>query len=283
MKTIIIKLIKYLLLPIGFLHALFNRNNNIVILMYHRINDSVSKELSVRRSDFIWQMNYLLRKGYKVISLDEAIRNEFIDSINQHICGCTYKKKKYIVLTFDDGYEDYYTTAFPILLHFGYPSLVFPVPGYIETGNVFRWDKDLGESRLMNWKEIKELSETDLVVFGSHSMTHPDFDKISLKQAEEELVLSRDILEEKLALRIRHFAYPRGIVDKKTLDIIKKLYQTGLSIYNGYEITGEISYSDLFQLKRIPVQRSDGRFLFGPRIKGWLVPEEWLKRLLGRS
>lgn len=300
MKNIILKLIKIMLIPVGMLYTLFSDESGTVILMYHRVNDSVKKELSVKRTDFIWHMNYLHRKGYKVITLDDAIKL-YGSGNNRHKEGTTenncrdinekeiYEEKavernkgKFAVLTFDDGYEDYFTAAFPILSNFCYPSIVFLVPGFIEKGRIFWWDRDIGESRLMKWEQIEELSESSLVQFGSHTLTHQDFTQINRKQAERELVLSRDKLEERLPGRIKHFAYPRGIVKEEYKDIAGKIYQTGLSIFEGYKISGSLTENELLQLKRLPVQRSDGWLLFGPRIRGWLIAEEWIKKLLGR-
>lgn len=278
MRLMLIRLTKCLMVPIGTVYLFFKTKSNITILMYHRVNDSVSKEISVSKSDFLWQMKYLKKNNYHVISIDRAI------CLKDMMCSrsCRSTKEKYVVLTFDDGYEDYYTTAYPILSQFGYPSIIYLVPGFVETGSVFWWDRDLGESRLMDWKQIEELKNSPLVQFGCHSMTHPDFDRIEKKQAEEELVFSQRKLEEKLSLPIKHFSYPRGIVTKDTRNTVKVLYETGVSIFDGDEISSGSNGDHMAQLKRMPIQRSDGRCLFGARLKGWLVMEEWIKKILGR-
>jgi len=275
MKLILIKIIKYIMIPFGFIYVLFKRRSNTTILMYHRVNDCISKEICVTYKNFIWQMEYLKRKNYKVISLDEAIR-----LANQNASD---RKGKYIVLTFDDGYEDFYSNVYPILIKYNYPSTVYLVPGYIETDKVFWWDHNLGESKLMNWEQIKELSKSGKVQFGSHSMNHPDFDLINNEALLKELRLSREILEEKLNQKIKHFSYPRGIVTKSSMNCTKDYYDTAVSIFNGYEIHKSRNIDCFTKLKRLPVQRSDGRYLFGARLKGWLKPEEWVKKFLGRN
>ena len=298
MKIMILKLIKIMLIPVGMLYTLFSDESGTVILMYHRVNDSVKKELSVKRTDFIWHMNYLHRKGYKVITLDDAIKL-YGSGNNRHKEGTTenncrdinekeiYEEKavernkgKFAVLTFDDGYEDYFTAAFPILSNFCYPSIVFLVPGFIEKGRIFWWDRDIGESRLMKWEQMR-IIERSCAVRLPYSDSQ-DFTQINRMQAERELVLSRDRLEEKLSRRIKHFAYPRGIVKEEYKDIVGKIYQTGLSIFEGYKLSGRLTKNELLQLKRLPVQRGDGRLLFAPRIRGWLIAEEWIKKLMGR-
>lgn len=274
-KTRLLAFMKYLMLPLGSLLSRFREGDQITILMYHRVNDFVEKEIAVTKRNFRWQMEYLRKKGYQVISLDQAIE------LAQHQPGgCTMPSttcQKYVVLTFDDGYQDFYTTATPILTIYGYPSIVYLVPGYMDTDKVFWWDRDLGESSLMGWEDVNELKSNPLVGFGSHSLNHPDFDQLNREQIEEELRSAKGILEERLSRKVRHFAYPRGIVTDEAKEVVLNHYETALSIFDGTDIS-----KSLIQIKRLPVQRSDGRFLFGPRLRGWLVPEEWIKKRMGR-
>lgn len=268
MRPLFIKLIKYLLIPLGMLHGCFRQKSPFIILMYHRVNDHVHKELSVTQADFRRQMDYLNRKGRRVVSLEQALKSG------------RRQKTPEIVLTFDDGYEDFYTHAFPVLADYGYTSLVYLVPGYIGTDKVFPWDEDIGESRLMSWEQVDTLKKSGLVEFGSHSMSHPDFDRISSAKAQTELRLSRETLEKRLSLPVRHFAYPKGIVAH--LNAVKDQYETAVSIFEGWRGVPSPTPKDLVRIQRVPVQRSDGLLLFAARLRGWLFAEGWLKRLLGR-
>lgn len=274
------------MIPFGFIYVLFKRKSNITILMYHRVNEHLSKEICVTYKNFIWQMEFLKRKNYKVISLDEAIKLAYQNTSDRKdrlaYQNANDRKHKYIVLTFDDGYEDFYTNVYPILMKFKYPSTIYLVPGYIETEKVFWWDHNLGESKLMNWIQIKELSKSGNVQFGSHSMNHPDFNLINEEELLVELRLSREMLEERLDQKIKHFSYPRGIVTKSSMYCVKDYYETAVSIFDGYELSKSCKKDCFIKLKRLPIQRSDGRYLFGARLKGWLKPEEWAKKFLGR-
>jgi peptidoglycan/xylan/chitin deacetylase (PgdA/CDA1 family) len=219
-------------------------------------------------------MEYLKRKGYIVISLDEAIEPEFPAQRK--------KREKYVVLTFDDGYKDFLANAYPVLLEYHYPCVVYLVPGHIETGKVFWWDKDLGESRLMNWKDVMSLQYSGIVQFGSHTMTHTDLDRPDEDEVRDELVLSKETLQKKLKIEIKHFSYPRGIVTKYARELVRTLYKTGVTIFDGKELMPDDRNLDLSVLKRLPVQRSDGRHLFRARLNNWLIAEEWLKKVMGR-
>ena len=270
MRLFLIKLVKCLMIPLGVISLCFHKKPPFLILMYHRVNDSVSKEISVKEDDFRWQMSYLKRKGYEVVTLDAALRLDLQRS----------RRAKTVVLTFDDGYRDFYTKARPVLDKFGYPALVYLVPGCLESKNTFWWDRDLGESPLMNWKQIRSLSEGGLTLFGSHTMTHPDFNRIGPGEAEEELRSSQALLQKNLGGEIRHFAYPRGIVGH--VATVGAVYDTAAAIFRGYDSTQSHRADYRLQLKRLPVQRSDGRLLFAARLRGWLEPESWVKVLLRR-
>ncbi len=271
MKQLVVTLAKCLMIPLGMLHALLGKGRPAVsILMYHRIHDGVEKELSVKEADFRWQMDYLRRKGYRVISLDEAL------ALPAPVPGA---KEKYAVLTFDDGYEDFLTKAYPLLRQYRYPSIVYIVPGYIDTGKVFWWDRDIGRSSLLSWEQIGELSAGGLVQFGSHTMTHPDLDGLQEKEIQREMQESKESIQGKLQKEVRHFAYPRGIVTECALQSAARCYDTAVSIFEGTQIRRGGQWA---KLRRLPVQRTDGRLLFGARLRGWLVAEGWLKGLVGR-
>jgi peptidoglycan/xylan/chitin deacetylase (PgdA/CDA1 family) len=270
MRFIILKIVKFLLVPFGIIFtATMPMEENIIILMYHRVNDEIRKELSVSKDNFIWQMNYLKLKGYSVISMDEAYR-----IMTSGFCG-----GKYIVLTFDDGYEDYYQYAYPILKLHNYPSTVYIVPGFIETNKIFWWDQDLGESRLMSWKQIIELNNNGLVIIGSHTMNHIDMNTLNSEELETEIVQSQKIISERIKNTVNHFSYPRGIYTIAGVELIRHIYKTAVLMSNGIKIKGRVKYEQLYKLKRIPVQRSDGKYLFIARLKGWLYFEELLRKL----
>lgn len=108
--------------------------SQVAILMYHRIEperNSYFFPYSITVSDFENQLNYLV-KHYSILSL-----NELVD----HIYEQTPLPKKAVVLTFDDGYKDNYTYAYPILKKYNMPATVFLTTGHIGSGEPFWWDK----------------------------------------------------------------------------------------------------------------------------------------------
>ncbi|HZJ83307.1 MAG TPA: polysaccharide deacetylase family protein [Clostridia bacterium] len=271
MTFVIRTFIKYLLLPLGVVYSLlFGPKDEVLMLMYHRVENRVKKELAVSPQVFLWQMNYLHKKGLNVISMDEAYSMITRNGI----------KGRHVVLTFDDGYKDFYTNAYPILKKFGFPSIMFLCPGYIDTNKKYWWDQDEEQVKLMGWKDIYRLNKEGLVAFGSHTIEHADMDKLSMMEMEKELGGSQKLLEEKLGINIPHFAYPRGIYSKVGEDVLKKYYDTGVLTSNGKRVDKKCSTPDTHILKRIPVLKSDGRYLFVARLKGWLVVEDFIRKHL---
>lgn len=244
------------------------QNDEILILMYHKVHDHINQAIAVKEASFRWQMEYLNKKGYKVISMEEAFQKIKEKAING----------KYIVLSFDDGYEDFYDTVHPILKKYCYPAILYLIPGYIETDKVFPWDMEQGKSELMSWDQIKRLSEDPLIIIGSHTLNHYDMDTLEDTTLRNELEESKKLLEEKLGTKIIHFAYPRGSYSMEVEKLLHEFYETGVLIYKGIVINNSLEQTDHFRLKRIPVYRSDGRFMFIARLKGWIKLEEMLRR-----
>lgn len=273
LKSTIYWVLRNILAFLGMFHCIFKgHDNEILILMYHRVNDDINMELSVKIDKFKWQMEYLMKKNYKVISMEEA----FQMIKNKSIYG------KYIVLTFDDGYKDVFDNAFPILKQFNYPSIHYLVPGYIESNRVFSWDKELGESRLMNWKQIMELQKDKLIIIGSHTLNHYDLDTLDEETLRDELEESKNILEDMIEKRITHFAYPRGIYSKEVEKILCEFYNTGVLIFKGVKVDNQLREKEYYRLKRIPIYRSDGKFMFTARIKGGIWLEEVVRDKFAR-
>ncbi|OZM56639.1 hypothetical protein CIB95_10465 [Lottiidibacillus patelloidae] len=272
MNYLLRKAIKlYVLLPIGIIVSFFKRDRRYAsILMYHRVNDNIKKELAVTTKNFEWQMDYLKKKNYNVITLDTLIEKIKTKSV----------PKKCVVLTFDDGYEDYYHSAYKTLKRLEFPSIQYLVPGYIEKNKTFWWDRDIGESKLMNWEQINELSKSELVTFGAHTINHPDLDRLNNLEIHQELQGSKKLLEAKLKKEIKHFCYPRGRYNTTSKQIVRKTFESGVLMFNGKEINSKLNKDHLCVLKREPIQQSDGKLLFIARLNGWLCVEDNIKKIV---
>ncbi len=269
LKSVVYLLIRNMLAFIGMIICSIKKpKHEIIILMYHRVNDQINQAIAVKEARFDWQMKYLNKKGYQVISMEDAyqrIKDETIDG-------------KYIVLSFDDGYEDFYETAYPVMKNYDYPAILYLVPGYIETDKVYDWDLELGQSKLMNWEQLKELKENNLITMGSHTLNHYNIDTLDNETLRNELEEAKKILEEKLNTKINHFAYPKGIYDENAEKIVSEFYETGVLTFCGVTINDRVEEKEYFKLKRMPVYRSDGKFMFIARLNGWIILEELVRK-----
>lgn len=175
------------------------------ILMYHAIgmpHESANLFVMTARR-FAAQMAWLKKLGYHPISLAEFL-------------ACQRDRRfppaRSVVITFDDGYTDNYSQAFPILRKHNIPATIFLVSGYVGLAN--HWDADgpLHGRLLMSWSEIQQMSAQG-VYFGAHTRTHPRLTTLSSFQAKEEITWSRRGLEDKLGRPVTLFAYPYGEYD----------------------------------------------------------------------
>ena len=174
-------------------------------LMYHKIGDppagSDLKKLWVSAGKFRAQLAYLRRKGYTPITFSDWRDAEL---------GVRRLPEKPVLITFDDGYMNNYELAFPILREFGMKANVFLVYETLEAHNA--WHNPAGEPwlKMLTWAQIKEMQDSGLVEFGSHTMRHRNLAQTPLDEVRWELTESKKRLEDKLGREMVGFAYPYG-------------------------------------------------------------------------
>lgn len=157
----------------------------------------------------MWLLKFL---KYHVIRLDEYLNC---------LSSGQLPPERSILLTIDDGYEDNYSLAYPVLKHFGLPSTIFLVSGYVGKAN--RWDENsiLTGRTLFDNQEAKEMQKNG-ISFGAHTRTHPFLTKLSPQKIKEEICQSKLDLEQNLGLPIQFFSYPYGNYDKTVATIVEE-------------------------------------------------------------
>jgi peptidoglycan/xylan/chitin deacetylase (PgdA/CDA1 family) len=181
----------------------------VPILEYHYIrvvtdpNDQLGYNLSVTPDDFQQQMDWLLKNGYHPIDLTD-LRAYFQ---NQQPLPA-----RPVVLTFDDGYIDFYTTAFPVLQAHGFKAVSYVVPGF--------W----GNPRYMTGAQISEIDHAGIEI-GDHTMTHADLATAGAAQLVLQVKGAKDALEKQIGHPVLDFCYPSG---KYTPAVIAALQQFGM-------------------------------------------------------
>ena len=233
------------------------------ILAYHHIvaeNSSTPYvDYSLTTGQFEAQMRFLHDHGYRCLSLLDLLQTP--DSNGP---------KKTFVLTFDDGFEDFYTQAFPILNRYGFTATVFIVTDLIEKTS--QWIGETG-SPMLKWAQILELDKAGFT-FGSHTCSHPSLPDLSEDQIWHELSTGKDLLETRLGKPIYFLAYSFG----ESNDAIRKMalqldYKLALGVN-----TGE---PGIFNLWRCEFRHKSSLRIFAFKLTNWyrayLVFRGWFR------
>ncbi len=215
----------------------------VPVLYYHLIDDHLYgpyTSMFVSPKEFDRQMNYLKSSGYTVIPLDE------IENAAQYT--------KPVIITFDDGYEDNFTNAYPILKKYNFPATVFLISSFI------------GKPGFLNRDEIVNME--DLVSFQSHTVTHRSLNTLSANEQDYELAESRRAIEALTGREVYALAYPNGDYDQQTVEIAKRYYRYAfLKLPGGIYHTGD----DTYRIERVNIPRGLNLDGFIKKIQG--LPE----------
>lgn len=180
------------------------------ILMYHYIrenpdaNDTLGYSLSVTPANFATQLDWLENNGYQTITLNELVNGLRGDKISV---------AKPVILTFDDGYADFYSAAYPELVKRNMKATVYMISGKV----------DDSENRYLTSSQLKEMAQSDLITVGSHTVSHINFKTANVAKATQEAFQSQKTLEQITGKPVVHFCYPSGQFDESSIKILKSL------------------------------------------------------------
>ncbi len=169
--------------------------------------------------------------GYTFVSIDElpSIFNFQFSIFNSH---------RWVCLTFDDGYRDNYTLAYPLLKRLDVPFAVYVTTGFIDNRLPMWWYE--GEQLGLSMEKLKALDAETLCTIGAHTVSHPKLDTLSREQQYQEIAKSKQTLEVLLGHEINHFSFPHGAHNEDTLTICRELgFQTVVQSWGGPIRRGE--------------------------------------------
>jgi peptidoglycan/xylan/chitin deacetylase (PgdA/CDA1 family) len=211
----------------------------VPILMYHHVGAPTGSKWrlnTVSAKSFDYQMNFMKRHGFQVISFDDLV--EGIKAGRQF-------SRNTVVIEFDDGYEDNYNNAFPILKKYGFPAMVFLVSDKIGTAPGF-----------LTWDEVREMEKYKFLA-GAHTRHHLYLPKASLSEAQDEIAGSKKVIEDHLGHSIDYFAYPTGGFTEDVKRMVKDAgYKAAVTTNRGKDRFN----ADLYALKRIHMSTTDDRY-----------------------
>ncbi|MBC7241338.1 MAG: polysaccharide deacetylase family protein [Anaerolineae bacterium] len=217
-----------------------HRTARVPILMYHHIADppagakAVERDLSVSPARFEEQLRHLRDAGYQSISTVDLV---------YHLTLGTSLPAKPVIITFDDGYRDIYTNAFPLLRAYGFTATVYVITDFV----------DRGLTPYLTWPQIEEMYAAG-IEFGAHSRDHPDLRRRSYDFLVWQILGPKQTLEAHLPAPVRTFSYPSGGYDQHVIDVLRSAhYWCAVTAEQG----ATHSSDGLFTLSRIRVRRAD--------------------------
>ncbi|MGB2579854.1 peptidoglycan/xylan/chitin deacetylase (PgdA/CDA1 family) [Elusimicrobium simillimum] len=177
----------------------------LTCLMYHHFGPvTITQEepFFIDENFFETQLKYILSKGYTPISFETA-EHAFINK--------TALPKKSILITFDDGWQDNYTHAYPVLKKLNIKANIF-----LNTAQIGIKDS------MLTWEQAAEMAASGLVSFASHGMNHLRLRSLSDAEVLYELTESKKLIEERLGKPCLSFCYPFGSADKRVRSLVLK-------------------------------------------------------------
>ncbi len=200
------------------------------ILMYHHIGplptdaDEIRQGLTTSEDSFALQLIYLKENDYQVMTLAKMYELVALKKLPE----------KTVVLTFDDGYDDNYKYALPLLKKYNFHATF-----NILTGSI-------GKTEYMTEDQLKELVAAGNEL-GGHSISHPDLSKLEASELEKEVSESKKTLEQISGQPVVSFCYPAGKFSEEAEQAVKS---AGYKLAVTTRPDGQFSTDKPFELPR---------------------------------
>ena len=206
--------------PINPLGVYADQYQTVPILCYHRFGGGGGK-MTVSAANFAAQLDWLARNDYHVIGLAQLVG--FLE-------GRQAVPRRSVVITIDDGYESVHRVALPLLRKHGFAATLFVYTDFI------------GSPDALSWAQLQDLVASGLVDVQAHSKTHRNLIEREAGEPDEryrqwldiEVRAPRELLERRLPVQVRHYAFPYGDANQTLLDLLaRQRYQLGLTVNPG--------------------------------------------------
>jgi peptidoglycan/xylan/chitin deacetylase (PgdA/CDA1 family) len=234
----------------------FRRRGDVTVLLYHRVGIEDS-EIALPPKVFERHLRWLVEHE-RILTLDDALSG---------VGGG-------VVLTVDDGYRDFHELVVPMLVRHGIPAVLYCATHLISDGAA-----GAGSGGL-TWPQLSEAVSTGLVTIGAHTHSHADLSRADEATAEEEMRRSKELVEDRLGVACKHFAYPWAVGSAAADRAARRLFASAALDAWKTNRRGRI---DPFRLGRTPILRSDGEAFFSFKARGLLDGEALAYRLVRRG
>ncbi|MDH5654564.1 MAG: polysaccharide deacetylase family protein [Spirochaetia bacterium] len=211
----------------------------VPVLSYHSVySDKTAEKLEdpfvIGKTAFKAQIEFLKKNKYKSISLQE-----FYDFLNGK--KYFYPPFKPILITFDDGWKNFYTNAYPVLNQNHYAAVLFIYPSAT------------GYSEFLNWKELQKIKRSGHEIEG-HGFSHEFLHNMSKEEQLGEFKNIQNSIRTKLKHDVKWIAYPYGVFNHHSQEaLVKSGYLGAFTVFSGENLPGQ----NLFSINRYLVIRKD--------------------------
>ncbi len=203
-----------------------------MILMYHHVAPQEAERRAeegwlyhILPEDFERQLRELLRRGHRFVPLTELVAA--IERDGAESPGID-------AITFDDGWTDNFTWAYPILQRLGLPATFFVTTGHIQKG--------VGDPRRMSAAQLCQLTHAGMTI-GGHTRSHPNLATLSKAEAATEILGCKQDLEAALEVPVTLFAFPYGAHNHETVKIVRDCgFQAAFGASGGARNTRSMRY-----------------------------------------
>jgi peptidoglycan/xylan/chitin deacetylase (PgdA/CDA1 family) len=169
-----------------------------------------------------------------IVSSSLSVNLSLADSIQPH---------GVISITFDDGWQNQYSYAFPLMEARGIVGTFYVVTSHVDT--------NITGSTYLSFAELQTMQNSGNEI-ASHSVSHPDFTTISDSQIRQECITSKQVLQSR-GLTVNNFAYPFGAYNGNTDSLVSQYYRSARDVYN-HQIVLQLPYSQF----HLPADAGDG-------------------------
>jgi peptidoglycan/xylan/chitin deacetylase (PgdA/CDA1 family) len=235
----------------------------ITVLIYHRVGGGSDSAVDLPAEQFDEQMA-MLASSYRVLSLAEAV-DELTSPSGWAVPGGEFVEsaKRGVVVTFDDGTDDFVDVAVPILVRHGIPATLYAATEFIDAGTGFPWG-----AAPASWAGLRDAVATGLVSVGSHTHSHRLLNRLPGGDVAEDLDRSIELIGGQLGVTPVDFAYPKAVAGSPAAEIeVRRRFRSAALARSRVNRPGR---TDVHRLWRTPVQRSDDATRFAAKASGGL-------------
>jgi peptidoglycan/xylan/chitin deacetylase (PgdA/CDA1 family) len=232
----------------------------VTILAYHLVGGDTSSVVDLPIETFHAQLREL-RQVARLCSLTEAV---------SCLEAGTDRTRPAVVITFDDGFDNFRTRAWPLLRELEVPCTLYVPVGFIEGT---RPAPLAGAERLrpLEWAALRELASEPLLTIGSHGCRHQDLRRLDLDDVRQDLRHSRERLQDRTGAPIDHFCYPQAKWSRAIEQEVRAEYRTAVVAGGRRNVPGRFNPQRLW---RVPVRRDMPAGLT-PVVQSAVWLEEW--------